>query len=305
MKTANTVKPVALQTTNIHLAVSYKTGMVDNKGDQLFTIFYENKGKETIILLHGGPGFPNDLEEVANILKASFQVIIFHQRGTQKSPCRSKDYFMEAYISDVEAIRAHYHIGKFHLWGHSWGGLYAQVYAQKHGENLLSLFLCCPGSGTNKEWKQTEKEVMQLNRSKTSFWQWTKMGWNYLLGMLGSDAAYARLFTQVMKNYNDEFVDTANLKSEFEYLKAEPINKTRPQILKYPLLARLERPNFAITIVYGDGDIYRESKNFVLKRYPTANVITIENCGHIPWLHNPAAYKTILYNHYNCIHTTQ
>ena len=298
MKPANSVTSAVSLTTNIHLTTPYQTEMVDNKGDQLFTIFYENKGKETIILLHGGPGFPNNLEEVALLLKDNFQVVVFHQRGTKKSPCRSKDYSMEAYISDVEAIRGHYHIGKFHLWGHSWGGLYAQVYAQKHPENLLSLFLCCPGSGTNAEWKQTEKEVMQLNRLKTTFWQWSKMGLNNLLGMLGSDAAYARLFTQVMKNYNEGFINTNGLKTEFEYLKAEPINKTRPQIINYPLLTRLEHPEFTITIVYGDGDIYRESKNFVLNRYPTARVITIKNCGHIPWLHNAAAYKTILNNHY-------
>ncbi len=297
MKTAKAATLV-MSHNNIHIPDSYQTEMVDNNGDQLFSIFYENKGREVVILLHGGPGFPNDLEEVAYILKENFQVIVFHQRGTRKSPCRSKDYSMEAYISDVEAIRKHYNIAKFHLWGHSWGGLNAQVYAQKHGENLLSLFLCCPGSGTGYQWKQTESEVMQLNRSKTTFWQWTKMGWNNLLGMLGSNAAYARLFTQVMKNYNEDYVDTANLKSEFKYLKAEPINKTRPQIIKYPLLTRIEHPNFTITIVYGDGDIYQESKNFVLNRYPTANVTILKNCGHIPWLHNAADYKTILNNHY-------
>ena len=298
MKTANKALPAKTFTANVQLTFPYQTCIVDNKGDQLFTHFYENKGQETVILLHGGPGFPNDLEEVANVLKEAFQVIVFHQRGTQQSPCSSKDYSLNAYISDVETIRQHFQIGKFHLWGHSWGGLYAQVYAQKHPENLLSLFLCCPGSGTNWEWKQTEKEVMQLNRSKTNFWQWTKMGWNNLLGMLGSDKAYERLFTQVMKNYNEGFVDTTNLKAEFEYLKAEPINKTRPQILKYPLLKRQEKPHFKITIVYGDQDIYRESKNYVLNRYPTANAVILENCGHIPWLHHATAYNIILQSHY-------
>jgi len=60
--------------------------------------------------------------------------------------------------------------------------------------------LCCPGSGTGEEWKQTEKEVMQLNRSKCSSYEWMKMGVNNLLGILGSDKAYMRLFKQVMKN---------------------------------------------------------------------------------------------------------
>ena len=272
--------------------------LIDNKGDKLFSTIYPNPDKETVILLHGGPGFPSDLSEVADVLKDNFQVIMFHQRGTGKSPCKSKDYSMDAYLSDIETVRQFYKIDKFHLWGHSWGGLYAQIYADKYADKLLSLFLCCPGSGTNFEWKQTEKEVMQLNKSKCTFWQWTKMGMNNLLGILGNDKAYQRLFKQVMKNYNDGFIKTDNLGIDFENLKAAPINKTRPEIIKYPLLKNLTNSNFKITVVYGDQDIYKSSKNFVINRYPTAKVITIPNCGHIPWLHNPTEYKKIMENHY-------
>lgn len=274
------------------------TTLIDNRGDKLFSTIYPNPLKETIILLHGGPGFPNDLNEIIEILKDNFQVITFHQRGTKKSPCTSKNYSMNAYLSDIEAIRQFYNIDKFHLWGHSWGGLYAQIYAEKYSENLLSLFLCCPGSGTNKEWKQTEKEVMLLNKSKCTSWQWTKMGINNLLGIMGSDNAYKRLFKQVMINYNNDFVKLENSGNEFENLKAAPINKTRPEIIKYPLLQKQLNPDYKITIVYGDQDIYQSSKDFVINRYPTANVFTIKNCGHIPWLHNPTDYKTILEKHY-------
>jgi proline iminopeptidase len=277
---------------------SKMTNLIDNKGDKLYSIIYPNPSKETIILLHGGPGFPSELTEVVEVLKDSFQIITFHQRGTKKSPCISTDYSINAYISDVECISKFYNITKFHLWGHSWGGLYAQIYAEKYPDNLLSVFLCCPGSGTNMEWKQTEKEVMQLNKSKCTTWQWTKMGINNLLGMLGSDNAYKRLFKQVMKNYNDDFVNTENLGIEFDNLKANPINKTRPEILKYPIVTKQENPKYKITIVYGDKDIYQSSKNFVINRYPTAKVHTIENCGHIPWLHNPTDYFQILKNHY-------
>lgn len=274
------------------------TNLIDNKGDKLYSVIYPNPSKETIILLHGGPGFPSDLKEVVEILKDSFQIITFHQRGTKQSPCNSNDYSMNAYSSDIECISKFYNIPKFHLWGHSWGGLYAQIYVEKYPDNLLSLFLCCPGSGTNIEWKQTEKEVLQLNKSKCTTWQWTKMGMNNLLGILGSDNAYKRLFMQVMKNYNDDFVSTENLGIDFNNLKASPINKTRSEIVKYPMLAKQENPKYKITIIYGDNDIYQSSKDFVINRYPTVEVHTIKNCGHIPWLHNPTEYFQILKNHY-------
>ncbi|WP_082893520.1 alpha/beta fold hydrolase [Rufibacter ruber] len=285
-------------TATVQAGMAQETSVLDNKGDKLFTTLYPNPGKETVLLLHGGPGFPSDLVEVVQTLKDNYQVITFHQRGTKKSPCISKDYSMPAYLSDIEAIRKYYQLDKFHLWGHSWGGLYAQIYANQFPERLVSLFLCCPGSGTNTEWQQTEKEVMQLNRAKCTHWQWAKMGWNNVWGALGSDRAYKRLFTQVMKNYNDGFIQTDGLEIDFDYLRAEPINKTRPQIVKYPILARQENPGFQITIIYGDQDIYNASKNFVLNRYPTAKTVTIKNSGHIPWLHNPSAYKAALEQHY-------
>ena len=283
------------QTINVKKTMTH---LVDNNGDKLFATIYPNTSKETIILLHGGPGFPSDLTEVAETLANDYQVITFHQRGTKKSPCPSHNYSTEAYVSDIEAVANHFEIKEFHLFGHSWGGLYAQIYAQNHPEKLLSVFLCCPGSGTNTEWQQTEKEVMQLNKSKCTNAEWAKMGINNVLGMLGSDNAYKRLFRQVMKNYNDDFVKTENLTIDFDNLKAEPINKTRNEIVKYPLLQKLENPDFAITIVYGDKDIYKSSKDFVTKRYPSAAVHAIENCGHIPWLHNPVSYKKILLGHF-------
>lgn len=277
----------------------YMLNLIENKGDKLYTEFYPNPDKETIILLHGGPGFPGELTEVIALLKERFQIISFHQRGTSLSPCASKDYSMDAYLSDINCIAKFYGISRFHLWGHSWGGLYAQIYAERYPENLLSLFLCCPGSGTNIQWKQTEREVMQLNRSKCTSWQWVKMGVNNVLGMLGSDQAYKRLFRQVMKNYNEEFIKDEITGIDFGHLKAEPINRTRTEIIKYPLLAKQESPRYLVTIVYGDQDIYKSSKDFVLNRYPTAKVWTIENCGHIPWLHNPVAYKEILQASYS------
>lgn len=267
---------------------------INNKGDTLYTIIYPNEGKETVILLHGGPGFPDELSDVVDILKNKYQIITFHQRGTRKSPCMSGDLSMDAHVSDIEVIAACFGVERFHLFGHSWGGLYAQIYAQCHPERLLSLFLCNPGSGTGAEWKQTEREVLRSNRSKCTLWEWAGMGMNSLLGLIGSDKAARRLFRQVMKNYNKGFTADYDPGAAVRNLTAAAANKTRMEIAKYPLLKPMTDPIFPITIVYGDKDIYESSKEFVLMRYPTAKVITIENCGHLPWLHNPVRFKEIL-----------
>jgi proline iminopeptidase len=272
--------------------------VIDNNGDNLFSTIYPSPDKETVILLHGGPGVPDDFMQVTDILRDAFQIVTFHQRGTGKSPCESGDYSMTAYLSDIEAVRRFYKIDRFHLFGHSWGGLYAQIYSEEHADNLLSLFLSNPGSGTNTEWRQTEKEVMQFNKSKCTIWQWSQMAMNNLLGMLGSNQAYQRLFARVMKNYNDGYSVADYSSIDFSNLRAAPINKTRPEIIKHPLLKGLADPSFKVTITYGDQDIYQSSKDFVIHRYPTADVITIPNCGHLPWLHSPAKYEEVLTTHF-------
>lgn len=95
-----------------------------------------------------------------------------------------------------------------------------------------------------------------------------------------------------------DFYLLALLSEDFNLLKAVPINKARPEIIKYPLLKGLSNPDFKITILYGEQDIYKTSKNFVIDRYPTAKVFIVLNSGHIPWLHNPKDHKDIMDNHY-------
>jgi proline iminopeptidase len=81
-------------------------------------------------------------------------------------------------------------------------------------------------------------------------------------------------------------------------VKAAPVNATRKQLLKYPLLKNNPTPNFKITVTYGASDIYGDSKKYVRERYPTATFINIENCGHLPWLHNSPAFSKILEEHF-------
>jgi proline iminopeptidase len=273
------------------------TYLINNNGDELYTTVFAKDAKETVILLHGGPGVPDDFTEVIKILSDKYQIITFHQRGTNKSPCRSGDYSINAYDSDIEAIIRYFNINKFHVFGHSWGGLYAQIYGQQHPERLLSLFLCCPGSGTGNQWKVTECEVMKFNKSKTSSAEWLSMCFNSLSGMLGRNAGYQKLFKQVVKNYNKDYGLIPEY-IDFQNLNAEAINKTRKEIIKYPVLKNCPNLKLNITTVYGSRDIYSHSKKFVLDRYPEATVQTIENCGHFPWFHNPTKFKTIMSEHY-------
>lgn len=281
------------------MVYAQKNVMIKNGSVSLNTKIYAADKSETIILLHGGPGVPDDMTAVVNVLRKHFRVIIFEQRGVGQSTCQKCTFTMEDYIADIDSIAEYYNLDKFHLLGHSWGGLYAQIYAIERPDKIKSLFLCSPSSGTNELWKKTEKEVMQFNKRIASNTEWISMGWNSLLGMLGSDKAYQKVFKQVLENYHKGYCEIEVDKDLLSKIHAKPINKTRKEIVKYKPLPQLTSPEFPIRITYGDHDIYGDSKELLLQRYPTARVSVLNHCGHLPWEHQPEAFEMILNDFYS------
>lgn len=277
--------------------------LIYNGKVSLNTTVYPLENAETIMLLHGGPGVPDPMLEVARELNKKFQVITFEQRGTGNSVCPTKAYKLEDYSSDIDAIADYFQVDRFHLFGHSWGGLYAQVYAQEKPARIKSLFLCSPGSGTNQTWKATEQEVMAANKKLASNWEWMNMGWYSLWGMFGADRAYRKLFKLVLQNYHKGYVRIAVREEQLNAIKAEPINQTRKQILSCRALQPFRDPPFAVAITYGDGDIYGESKQAVIDRFPTGRLFEIDKSGHIPWLHNPQRFMQVLDSFYGIENT--
>ncbi|WP_139957969.1 alpha/beta fold hydrolase [Flavicella sediminum] len=279
--------------------IAVKSEFIRNGNTKLHVNIYSSHLKEVIIVLHGGPGVPDEMLEVVDVLKENYQVIYFEQRGVGLSACEEANYKMEAYISDIDAICSHLSIYSFHLFGHSWGGLYAQIYAKEKPAKIKSLFLCSPSSGTNNTWKKTEMEVMQLHKEICDFKEWFHMGWFSLFGMLGIDEAYQKLFRQVLKNYHKNYGEVDFEDAFFDKIYAAPVNKTRKEIMKYKPLTIFSKPDFPVLISYGDADIYGESKGSLIGRFPTATVEIINTCGHIPWKHNAAAFQKLLNKFYS------
>lgn len=275
-----------------------KNVLIKNGNATLNTTIYAGDKRETVILLHGGPGVPDDMIEVVNVLKDKYRVVNFEQRGVGLSKCNKCNFTMADYHSDINTIAKYLNIKEFHLFGHSWGGLYAQIYAAEEPENIKSLFLCSPGPGTNKTWKKSQKEVLDFNKKITSTGEWISMGWNSILGKMGSDKAYGKLFKQALKNYHKNYIEITIEEAFLNKIHAKPINKTLKEIINYKPLTTFTNPDFPIIITYGDNDIYGASKKELIKRYPTSDVEVVENCGHMPWKHNPEAFELILNKFY-------
>ncbi len=265
-------------------------------GNALLNVrFYPNPGRETVILLHGGPGVPDEMTEVRETLQPFMQVISFDQRGTGPGDHRRCTYRIDDYLLDIRNIAAYFRLTTFSLFGHSWGGLYAQLYASAHPEQITRLFLCSPASGCGREiWTMTEKEVLAYNRSRATLPEWLGMGLYSLFGSLGCSRAVRRLFRQVIINYHKGFNVPPPEPEKLRKINARPVTQTRREIKAHPPLKPFGQTTYPVIITYGDADAYGESREFVLKRFPEARIEIIPHCGHTPWKHNPKAFSELV-----------
>ncbi len=114
--------------------------------DSTHNIYWEQSGNPDgvpIVLLHGGPGAGATPTHRRFFDPDHYRIIIFDQRGAGRStPLGSlENNNTEFLIQDMETLRDHLRIERWHLFGGSWGSTLAMLYAVRHPENCLSLIL--------------------------------------------------------------------------------------------------------------------------------------------------------------------
>lgn len=119
---------------------------VSIKNHQVMTYFLEKPGnKETLILIHGGPGATSrSLRETHHIyLEEGYNILTWDQLGCGESaqPEDDSNWNLEYFVSELEEILSQYNVAQVHLLGRSWGGIIAQSFALKNPQKVKSLIL--------------------------------------------------------------------------------------------------------------------------------------------------------------------
>ncbi len=128
----------------------YETGMLDvGQGYNLYWEISGNPDGEPIIFLHGGPGSGSSPWQRQMFNPEKYKIILFDQRGSGKSTPHAslQDNTTPDLVSDMEKLRTHLNIDKWHISGGSWGSTLALAYADKHADRINSvtmygIFLC-------------------------------------------------------------------------------------------------------------------------------------------------------------------
>lgn len=122
----------------------YSSGFLDVQTPH--SLYWEQSGNPAgvpILLVHGGPGAGSTPTHRRFFDPDYYRIIIFDQRGSGRShPLGAiENNTTEALIDDMEALRAHLKIERWHIFGGSWGSTLALSYAAKHPKRCLSMIL--------------------------------------------------------------------------------------------------------------------------------------------------------------------
>ncbi|KAI0250223.1 proline iminopeptidase [Lactifluus subvellereus] len=117
----------------------FETGKL--KVSEIHTLHYEVSGNKDGT--PGGPGGGCDEKDRGFFNPNKYKVIFLDQRGSGKSTpsaCLEENTTWDL-VKDVERLREHLKIEKWHVFGGSWGSTLALAYAQSHPDRVKTLVL--------------------------------------------------------------------------------------------------------------------------------------------------------------------
>ncbi|MFD0417894.1 alpha/beta fold hydrolase [Streptomyces sp. NPDC127108] len=115
-----------------------------------WTALGDTARKPAVILLHGGPGLPDYLGDVAPMIADLAPVYRYDQRGTGRSPWRGP-HTLARHVDDLAELLDAWDVPRAVLIGHSYGTDLASRFCLRHSDRVAAVMLMCgPFTG---DWK--------------------------------------------------------------------------------------------------------------------------------------------------------
>lgn len=99
-----------------------------------------------LIAIHGGPGGSHDYLLPLTRLSEERTVILYDQLdcGESDKPDNPRNWTVDRFVAEVDAVRRALEIDRCILLGHSWGGLIAVEYAVRGAPGVQGVIFACP-----------------------------------------------------------------------------------------------------------------------------------------------------------------
>ncbi len=259
-------------------------------------LHYRIVGKgEPVLLLSGGPGFSSDyLSGVTCELAKAHRCILLDQRGTGKSRMEREDSSsvnLNAFVSDVEALRTTLKYEKLIPVGHSWGAILAIAYAERYPPGVRALVVISPGPITADALQRAgslieNALVTRLSpEEKKQLAEWSSPE---RTNVTADDAAVKRNRIVI-----PAFVADRKFAAEIANgITAETYNDRVARLIsedlargKLDLQSHLKALKMPVLVVQGRQDPMGDDTARAIHSYaPHVQLVMMDDCGHFPWI---------------------
>ncbi len=254
-----------------------------------------------VLLLSGGPGFTSDyVRGVMDGCKTKgLRWILLEQRGTPRARMdrgTAKEFTIDEYVKDLEALREQLHLKKWNVIGHSWGSMLAHAYLAAHPDHVSSIvFLGNTGPDTTMlepAGDNIDRFLTPAERAEEA-----KAGANAVNGP-AEDGAALKLFMLQAPAYffsRETFEKNLGLFPE-GCLVGNTENLVFPQVVgKWDVSKAISRYKGPVLALQGRQDILGETPVWKDKMaMPQTQVSFVERAGHMTWLDSPKPFFDLL-----------
>lgn len=246
-------------------------------GDTALHIADSQEGERCIVLLHGYLESMIIWEEFAYLLTPNARVITLDLPGHGISMIKGEVHSMEMLADTVSELLKVLGIERCTLVGHSMGGYVALAFAERHPEQLERIVLmhATPNGDTPEKAADRQREIEAIAAGRKE--------------LLVRKAAARRFAEQNRKRFADEITDCIEiaLLNEDEGIVAIVRGMgERPD--RNEMLSKLNVPQM---FIFGRNDDYipTERAESVAARHPQAEVVWLEQTGHMGLIEEPEA----------------
>jgi proline iminopeptidase len=256
------------------------------------------EGADTVVVLHGGPGFHlNMIAPDLTPLAAHRTLLFFDQRNAGRSTLLRDTARATAQhlVDDLEALRRHFGLRRLTLLGHSWGGLLAGLYAVQHPERVERLLLVGPMPASADAWRgfnpftrldsiANQDRVRNLRAYHAGAADSTKACWDYY-------ALWARGYVTAPVQARRMWGDLCNVP------QTAMLNPTRGYPLQslgnWDIRPELSKVHAPVLVLHGEQDpVPLSSAKAWVDALPNARLFAVPNSGHVAFVDQPAVFFT-------------
>ena len=267
------------------------SGLTSTTSVPLYWVRYGEPGTTPLLVLHGGPGADHGylLPQMLR-LAAGREVTFYDQRGGGRSRTDDREPVgWRDHVADLSLVASELVPRPFDLLGYSWGGLLALLYLldAPGAPRPERVVLVDPAPMSRRHRAQFEAEFARRLAAPE-------------LRALRDELAVSGLRERDPERYRKRLFELGVAAYFADPSRAHDLTPFRvvarvqdsvwDSLGDYDLLPRLNEVRLPVLIVHGRQDpIPPDSSERATRALPNAHLVTLEDCGHVPYVESPDA----------------